>query len=150
MDTVRVAAVHWIGARSKWLAATPSVGSIAGILPVDHVRGDCQNRLGVNCVAISGIFSQLAHECADDPGGEMVNPIIVVAKPWEIAFGPIIDHKPGVIAYRSNLCVAHCRKAIGNYGHARDAKCLHRSGRSGKISQCERPSNCELSSEKSA
>src|SRR5580692_2716577 len=106
MDTVRVAAVHWIGARSEWLPATPSVGSIAGALPVDHVRGDCQNRLGVNRVAISRIFSQLAHECADDPGGEVVNSIIVVAKPREIACGLIVNHKPGIIAYGSNFCVA--------------------------------------------
>src|SRR5580692_517785 len=104
MDAVRVAAVHWIGAMCEWLPATPAVRSIAGTLPVHHVRGDCQNRLRVNRVAISRILSQLTHECADDPGCEVVNPIIVVAKPREVAFGPIIDHKPGVIAYGSNFC----------------------------------------------
>src|SRR5580704_7356862 len=126
--------MHWIGARSKWLPATPSIRSIASALTVYHVRGDCQNRLSVNRVAISGIFPQLAHECTDDPGGEVVNPIIVVAKPREIAFGLIIDHKTSVIAYRSNFCVAHCRKAVSNYGHARDAK-SHRPQRS-VVVQC--------------
>src|SRR5277367_4660781 len=101
MDTVRVAAVHWIGARSEWLPATPSVGSIAHALAVDHVRGDGQNRLGVNRVAIGGIFPQLAHERADDPGGKVVNPIIVVAKSREIALGLIVNYQSGVIAYRS-------------------------------------------------
>ena len=46
------------------LALPPAVRRVAGALAVDDVRGDGQDRLGVEGVAIGRVLPQLAHERA--------------------------------------------------------------------------------------
>src|ERR1700761_1843497 len=102
-----VAPMHRVGARSERFPATPSIRSIARTLAIHHVRCNGQDRLSVNSVPVGGILSQFAHEGADCPGSKLVNPIVVIAENWKIAFNLVVDHEARLIANRPNSCILY-------------------------------------------
>src|SRR5258708_7871007 len=106
MDPVRVTPVHRIGAGSKRFALPAAIRSVARGLPINDVRGDRQNRLRVEGVAVSGTLPQLVHESANEPGGQVVHSIVVITKLWILAFRFVICDQSGVIANHSYLGIA--------------------------------------------
>src|SRR3982751_812327 len=114
--------MHWIGSRCERFSATPSIRSVTGALPVNHIRSDGKDRLGVHGIAIRRILPQLAHERAHDPGSDLIDTIVVIAEYRKIAFNLIVDDEPGFVLNRLNLRIADCGEAVSNYRHACHAK----------------------------
>src|ERR1051325_4134478 len=122
MYAMTVAPVHRISARRKGLSHPSPVGGIAGALAVHDVRGNRENGLRVGGVSIGGILPQLPHKGADQPRGELVNPVIVVAELWEIAFRLIVSYQARLVAYDSHSRVANRRQAVGDDRHTGHAE----------------------------
>src|ERR1700748_3405085 len=102
-----ISAVHRIRPRCKRLAPAPAIRSVAGVLSIHHVGSDGQNRLRVESVAIGRIFPELAHECAYDPGGTLIDPVIVIPELREVSFGLEIRYQIAVITNYSDFCVSN-------------------------------------------
>ena len=98
---VPVASVHRVGSGRERLALSAAVRGVAGGLAVDHVRGDRQHRLGVLRVAVRGLLADLRHEPPHDVGGDLVDPVVVVAEGREVALGDVVDHQPRLVADRA-------------------------------------------------
>src|SRR6185369_14826044 len=90
VNAVTVAAVHRIGTWGERLALAAAVGRIAGRFPVNDIRGDRQDRLGVKRIPIGRVLTQLVHERADQPDSELVDAVIVVAELRERALGSVV------------------------------------------------------------
>ena len=101
-----VAPVHRIGARRERLALAPAVGRVAGVLAVDHVRGDGQHRLGVGGAAIGRVLADLGHEARDQVDGDVVDPRIGIAVLGEVALDLVVDRQALVVADHAHLGVA--------------------------------------------
>ena len=125
-----IAPVHGVGAGRKWLSLAAPVRCVAGRFAVDHIGRDCEHRLGVQCVAIGREFAQLVHEGADQPRGEIVDPIVVVAEQRELALGLIVGDEAGFVPFDLHLGIFDRREAVGDDGHAGDAE---RHGTHGSI-----------------
>src|SRR5205823_4402379 len=80
MDSVAIAPVHRVGTRGEWLSLAPTIRSVAGGFAVDDVRSDCQDRLGMPCIAVGRVLAQLFHEGGDKPRGKVIDAIVVVSK----------------------------------------------------------------------
>ena len=63
----------------------------AGGLAVFHVGGDGQDGLGRDGVAVHRQTLDLAHDGGDDPLGDVVGTVIIVAVQREVAFGAVAD-----------------------------------------------------------
>ena len=122
VNAVAVAAVHRVCARRERLAATASVRRVAGRLAVHDVRGDRQDRLRVDGVAIRRVLSQLAHERAHQPDGELIHRLSLLPKQRELALGLIVGHEPCFVADDAYLRVPDRRQAVGDDRHAGHAE----------------------------
>ena len=122
VDAVGVAAVHRVGPRRERLPLAPAVRGVAGGLAVDDVRRDGEDRLGVHRVAVGRVLAELAHEGADDPGREVVDPVVVVAEHRELALGHVVRDEPRRVADDLDLGVLDRRQAVGDDGQAGHAE----------------------------
>ena len=64
-----------------------------GVLAVLDVRGDRQDGLGRDGAAVDRQALDLAHDRGDDPLGDVVGAIVVVAVDRELALGAVADHQ---------------------------------------------------------
>src|SRR6516162_1840031 len=94
---MRISSVHRICSRRKRLTFAPPIGSVASVFAIYDVGSDGQDRLGVKSIAIRRIFPELAHESTYDPGGNLVDAIVVVSKLREFALYLEISDETGVI-----------------------------------------------------
>ena len=122
VQAVAVTAMHGIRAGRKRLPSPAAIRSIAGRFAVDDIRSDCENRLCMEGVPISGILSQLLHERTDQPNGELVDAIVIIAKLREFAFGFIVNHQPGLVADDADLGISDGGEAVCHNGHPSHAK----------------------------
>ena len=101
-----VTTVHRIGARCEGLAGLAAVRRVAGVLAVDDVARDGQDRLRVNRVAVGRVLAELLHEDRDEVHRDAVDAIVVVAILWEIAGDFVIDDQSVIAPDRFDLARA--------------------------------------------
>ena len=70
--------MHRVGTRCEWLAGLTSVWCGTGLLTVNNVRCDRQDRLGRAGVTIALVLRKMLHELADDLCGDTVYLRVVV------------------------------------------------------------------------
>ena len=95
-----VAPMHRVGAGTERLALAPSVRSISGGLAVDDIGRDRQHALSVRRVPVGRMLADLLHEAGHHAGGDLIDPIVVVAKLRRrlVAFVLIVDNQAGGVA----------------------------------------------------
>src|SRR6185503_8599352 len=119
---MHVATMHRVGPGSEGFALAAPVGSVAGVLAVNDIRRDCQNRLSMKSMPVGGILSQLRHERRHKPRSELIDAIVVVTKLRKLSFGFIIGDQAGLIANDFDLRVTNCRKTVSHDGQTGYAK----------------------------
>src|SRR4051794_37795799 len=118
--------MHRICAGCKRLAQTSSIRRVTRALAINNVRRDRQDRLGMYGVAVSWVLSQLAHESCHQPGSQLIDAIVIVAKLWEVAFDLIVSNQTSLIANHANSRVTNCRQTVGHDRQSSDTE-RHRS-----------------------
>ncbi len=118
---VGVAAVRRIGAGRERIALLAAIRRRAGVLAVDHVRGDRQHRLRVHRAAIGRIHADLVHHRRDELLGDVVGAIVVVAEAGKLPVDLEVDDQALGVAHRLDLCVLDRRQAVGGVREASDA-----------------------------
>src|SRR5271170_1606245 len=101
MNAMTISSVHRICTGCERLSIAAAVWSVAGRLSIHDIRGNRKDGLSVEGVPIRGVFPQLRHEGAHQPGGKLINPVVVVAKLGKLTLGLIVGHKPGFVSYHS-------------------------------------------------
>ena len=96
---MRVPPVHGVGAGREGLSALAPVGGRAGLLAVDQVGRDREDRLRVHGVAIGRVLPDLGHEGLDQPDRQLVHPIVVVAEGRKLALDAIVHRQPVVVTH---------------------------------------------------
>ena len=104
--------MHRVGARRKRRAAATSVRRVAGLLPVNHVGGDGQDRLRRYRVAVRRQRLDFLHKALNQIAGDTVHAIVVVAVLRIVAFDDEIDRQTGVVAHRFYRGVFDGRQGI--------------------------------------
>ena len=120
---VSVSAVHWVRARGERFARSSSVGSVARLFAVNNVGSYRENRHCRYGIAISVTAADFFHERFDDPYGDFVRALVVIAVFGEVSLDAVIVNKTVGVSYRVNLGVSDSRKGIRRAGKPRDARC---------------------------
>jgi hypothetical protein len=121
-EPVGVPAVHRVGARREGLALAAAVGGVAGVLPVDDVRGDREDGLRVLGVAVGGQPAELLHERPHQVHRDLVHAVVVVAEGGEVALHLVVHHEPGLVPDGPDDGVLDRREAVGHDGEPGDAE----------------------------
>src|SRR5215212_2903931 len=106
--------MHRVGARRKRLAGLAAIRRIAGVLAVDHIARDGQDRLCMDRVAIGWKLADLLHEGRDEVSRNTINPVVVVAVFREIARYLVGDDQPVLAADWPDLRVLDRRETVSH------------------------------------
>ncbi len=118
---VLLSAVGGVGARGERGERLAAVGGAAGSLAVDHVGGDGQDRGGRLGVAVGVVLGDLGHERLEQPDGDVVDAVVVVAVLGEVTLDLVVDDDALLVADGLDLGVLHGRDGVDDVGEARDA-----------------------------
>src|ERR1700754_1163162 len=77
---------------------------------------------------IRGVLSQLVHECADYPGSQLVDAVIVIAEFRKLTFGFVVSYQPLVVTDGADSGTPYGRQTVGNNGQSGNTK-SHRAKR---------------------
>ncbi len=104
--------MHRVGPRRKRRTTAASVRRVAGLLPVNHIGGDGQDRLRRHRVAVCRQRLDLLHKALHQVAGNAVHAIVVVAVLRVVTFDDKIDRQTGVVAHRFYRGVFDGRQGI--------------------------------------
>ena len=116
-----VGAVLRVRARRERGAGPVPRGEGAGRLPVDDVRGDRQDRLGRDRVAVHRDRLDLLHHGVHDRRRDVVGAVVVVAVPRELPLGHVVDDQARLVPHRGDRRVADRGEGVRDDRQARDA-----------------------------
>ena len=109
---MRIPAVHGVGTGRKGLSLAAAVRCIAGVLAINDIRCDGQNRLGVDRIPVGRVFPQLAHKHRDNRGSEMIDAIVVVAELREVSLRDVIDNQALIVTNDLDARMTNGRQTI--------------------------------------
>ena len=115
--------MHRVSPGSKGRARPSSVGSVARVLAVDHVRGYGQNGHCGNTFTVGVVTFDFVHKCLYEPNRKLVHPVVVVAVLGVVALYLEVGYYPLFVPYGVNVCVFDCRKRIRRARQPSDARC---------------------------
>ena len=102
---MRVAPVHGVRTRSERLALAAPIRGVPGVLPVNNVRGDGEDRLRVRRIPVGRELPDLLHEGFHQVHCDVVHPVIVIAELGEVALDQVVNDDPVVVPDRGDLRV---------------------------------------------
>ncbi len=113
--------MHRVRAWRKRRAAAASVRRVAGLLTVNHVGGNSQDRLSRYRVAVGWQCLNFLHKALHQVAGNAVYAVVVVAVLRVISFYYKIDRQTGVVAHRFHGGVFNGGQGIRRHRQASNA-----------------------------
>ena len=121
-QAVLLGTVGGVGARRERGERLAAVGGAAGGLAVHDVRGDRENRGRGLGVAVGVVLGDLAHEGLEQPHGNVVGAVVVIAVLGEVALDLVVDDDALLVAHGLDLGVLDGAQRVDDVGEAGDAR----------------------------